>query len=410
MISHNRHLPKTIHPAFRQAEFKRKARKIKQARLAPKSLKQTLNIATNLLLSSVALAKPQYPKMKFSHLMPSQKQVFQLLVFVLVIGSAYAHTNEISDGIQDICTTNKLFTMSNKPQMMRMDMLKNMTWTPAPCAISERSFFSTFAPQTSHPFEPECYAKINTYHNWRKTSEAKEAKDGVILTRNLIYAEYDKTITEFDIEYSTSIKPHLTTSQTLKIEKQLKSISKLIDFFIDSKQAQASLYGNCGEHASDALIKILKLGLKHKTIINLQLVVVYKPGIDNHAFVIVDGDGKNTKIINDESAVKNYLDQLKKGHICDVWNDGYYEEVAKTTNALYKGGAWSSISVENVSLNFDFSYLPQIAIDFLMKILQSLGLNNLFGQPQFTLFSPTVVSFPHTPTPSNFSLQKNCRP
>lgn len=393
---------KVVGGESRRARFKRQARKEKEARSAPKDLKETVSLTANVLLSSAGLVKPKDRRMKLSHLMPKPNKIVCCFAFMLVIQQTLAQSSQkqIEDEIEQICTTKFKYTMANKPRNMRMDIALNKTWTPARCAKSERAYFSVGpAPFPASPYEPSCYSAVSAYVAWPTSSQAAMTTDILVnQVRSVASRDFSQAVLDLNGEVQ-KITPHLqlSPSQATQFNTHVQSIQRLIQYNIVMKHADARATGNCGEHGMKDAIEILRLSLKFNTIIRFQSITVSRAGIDNHFFLIVNGDGKDVNIRNDEAKTRAYIKKLKKGAICDSWNYGYFAPVAMNTNALYRYG-WESIEVQNISLDFNFSNLPKMAVDFLNQQLKKLGFESLFGKPEFNLFSqPTATAASPSP-------------
>jgi hypothetical protein len=151
--------------------------------------------------------------------------------------------------------------------------------------------------------------------------------------------------------------------------------------------------GNCGEHAAYTAFEIIKLSLA----LEQNIKVARIEGMDakyktTHSFIMVDSDLTYAMLDRRESILK-YLNYLKSnnaypsGLICDSWNEGIFTTPAANKNPLYSLRNKAYLTVAVYHLDFDYSGLPTVAVDFLQDGLSKMGLKSLHGKPTVRFFN-----------------------
>lgn len=147
---------------------------------------------------------------------------------------------------------------------------------------------------------------------------------------------------------------------------------------INARQANA---GNCGEHTYVALSALLNKKLQFGLDMKIQFVELMASqstnNIIDHAYLLLDSNIEDIAISNDAEKVKEAINKITKGKICDPWNHGYYANLKTDNSGFYKSDAgWDHLKLTTYSLNFsDFNQLSEKAQWHICKELTQMGLD-----------------------------------
>ena len=121
--------------------------------------------------------------------------------------------------------------------------------------------------------------------------------------------------------------------------------------------------GQCGEHSSVTLIKLINKKMDHRLNMKIQSIVTRtsnpKGDLQDHEYLLLDSDINDVEIVADVEKVKNTLNSISEGIICDTWNYGYFANFKTDDSGLYNGADWDSLSITTYS--FDFSNFDKLS-------------------------------------------------
>lgn len=298
-----------------------------------------------------------------------------LMMMMEVSAGPTSRRRDESGSVREICTS-KTILSPNKPSIQLGYTGKQII--PTSC-------FSDL-------FSPQCKQDVALFHSAMQSGS-------IFLLHPAIEAERNKLLSQssagtFAIEASKiGRQSKLTKEQQAKFNKHVDQISKLINIKAMHDYTKRIGMGNCGEHTSYSLYKLLQLPGSYQ---KLQRVDVSR-GQDNHVFVIVDGKAEDITISNNPTRVRAYLKTME-GNYCDTWNEGFYKP---SEEAMMFYNKWHSITVETIAFEFDMEDLPKKAVQFLQKTLNDLDLGHLakttLSTPKEKTEEASVDSFRYRP-------------
>jgi hypothetical protein len=194
-----------------------------------------------------------------------------------------------------------------------------------------------------------------------------------MLGRGIVYKKTEEVIAEIQKEAEKIVK-FLSQDQIRPFLAQIKNIKRLSHVKRLGELGYDLGSGFCGEHTSYNIYKILQICVANKRVVKLQRMTVKHSQGTSHEYLLINSNGEDIDIKNDQKKVNAYLKKQQTGWICDSWNEGYFQEVAKNTNNLYSKG--DSLQVYTEPTPFDFSNLPPKAVKFFKKYLKKLELSN----------------------------------
>jgi hypothetical protein len=172
---------------------------------------------------------------------------------------------------------------------------------------------------------------------------------------------------------------HTSQEEKIAFYNVMQTISDLKYFYTSSVFSRQSNGGVCDEHFHVAFIDILSQKIKYGLEMKLQLVQLSTEASYSHAYLLLDSDAQDVDIQKDPKRVKNTLDQIKHGKICDPWNHGHYTDILTDDNNLYKSDdslLWDNLFIKSYSLNLaEFKKLSIPARAFICKQLEEMGLD-----------------------------------
>ncbi len=227
----------------------------------------------------------------------------------------------------------------------------------------------------------ECEKQKNTLRQFRADITKRKA-DFLKLDkiREKVNAEYKKWRPEAQKEIAKIQKDHSLKQQTI-FNGIIQNIIHLSGNYYLAIYMREYKGGNCGEHSSDSLEKLLNFKMTHGLKMRIQLVSLGKSKptspYRDHEYILIDSDVPDVNIQQDVKKVGHFLDSMKKGRICDQWNKGYFADLASDNNGLYRSDAqWDELTIKTISLNFaEFDKLTKTAQRFICKQLSQIGLS-----------------------------------
>ncbi len=205
------------------------------------------------------------------------------------------------------------------------------------------------------------------------------------------YLKLDRLRDTADLEYekwfpgaqraALDILKHFSSKQQHTFNVILHGILNLSSNYYLAIYMREYKGGNCGEHSTDSLVKLLNYKMKYGLEMKIQNVFLSKNKpislYPDHRYILIDSDVSDVTIKQDVKKVGHFLDSMKSGHICDQWNKGYFADLGSDNNGLYRSYAqWDTLEIETVSLNFaGFNTLSIAAQRFICKELSQIGLS-----------------------------------
>lgn len=214
-----------------------------------------------------------------------------------------------------------------------------------------------------------------------KNSELEFSKSKIIDagTIDKTRANYQKQFERENDRISKSAKAISSTLNSTDLKIFTTVMNQLL-YFVGNEYSikiAKKLNGvNCGEAAAIAVRKLIEQKLKTGKKVKIQVAVVYsnKPSrIPAHQFLILDSDLPSVAL-DKPKQTKRFLENWKKGKICDPWNNNYYIDINEDRTNFYKKH-WDAIEITSVELDFDLiARLPPQAAEFIYMTLSQYGL------------------------------------
>lgn len=214
----------------------------------------------------------------------------------------------------------------------------------------------------------------------------KEANKGLAPRYKWVYEGRQRAYQswfERNVGMISRIKNSLNSEQSEAFMNMLIVMEKLMRTFLAQSYAQndAGRVGNCMEHTSVTLHKLLEEKIKSGSKVKIQYVEVEaskaKKGIKDHVYLLLDSNLPNKRIQKNRKFVEDFFKSLKKGKICDTWNNGFYDDFAKTENKDFyqRGAGWDTLEITTIDLDFaGFEILPEEAQQFICEELKKMNL------------------------------------
>ncbi len=326
------------------------------------------------------------------------------LFFLILLTSAYAinpadklthpiesNTNKKpkffkQDAYEQICTRTEFVTY-NKPNIT-IDYSKEGELLPQACIITNSKY-------TINNFF-ECEKQKNILARFKVDGPKRKANAlNLNKVRHRIHVETEKWLTEAS-EKAISIQENLSPKQLHDFNVVMQKVTYLKDHYYSAIYMRQYNGGNCGEHLADSLEKLLNFKITHGLEMKIQMVHLSTrtpaAPYGDHAYLLLDSDVPDVIIQNDAQKVGYFLNSIKKGHVCDQWNTGYFADLASDNNGLYRSYAqWDQLKIETISLDFThFNQLPVTAQRFVCEQLSQMGLS-IEPKEQCEIFNNVVM-------------------
>jgi hypothetical protein len=276
-------------------------------------------------------------------------------------------STEVMDILKDKCT-HKSFMTSNKPAIRMGISLTDNNIYPVSCIKRDGSL---------NQDNLQCIKDNDLVVKFQDENKGEHEihEKKVEQARSKINFNYIKN------EMSKIIKSNRFSDSGLA--KFLSYEARLHALYLAYTVANYSKYltaGRCAEHTSSVAIKFFEHGFQKMP--KIQTVSITFE-IDDHVFLLTNSDAQDIHIKNDPAKVKRILSRIKKGEICDPWNEGLFVEFSKNKNNLYtEDGGAHSLEIVTLTKKFDLSGLPQAASDFLRSELEKYNLSALIKEPK----------------------------
>lgn len=274
------------------------------------------------------------------------------------------------DSYEEICTSTE-FVTTNKPNITidydRGELI------PRACAVNNLKYTIDSLFECEKQKNILAQFKIDTPK--RKTNSLK--LDG---TRGKTGVEHEKWLRASQ-EKAVAIRENLNLKQRYNFDVIMQGVTYLQGNYYSAIYMRKYNGGNCGEHLSDSLEKLLNFKMTYGLEMKIQVVHLGTSTptapYNDHAYLLLDSDVPDVIIRDDAKKVGCFLDSIKKGQICDQWNSGYFADLASDNNGLYRSYAqWDRLKIETISLDFaHFDKLTITAQRFICEQLSQIGLS-----------------------------------
>jgi hypothetical protein len=285
--------------------------------------------------------------------------------------------------LHEVCT-NKTAVPHNKPDKVTL-CAEGGEIKPLPC------------------FKKTQCEELTSYKDFYRKREIKPNSNSEIFLkgRESNKIEYQKWMQEFQNKLN-SISPILNVEQKKYFSNMAFMISKLRQMYGSEKLVQASHMGNCAEQINAAMKSLLFKKMEYGLKLKIQVIALNaahpanKNNIQDHRFLLLDGNIPEKNIKNNPKAVEHLLSRIKSGLVCDNWNHIFKDvkDMAEAEKSLYTGeGEWHSIEVSpSIELDFSqFKFLPSTAQKFICDELKAVDFPVEFQPAACATWNPRVA-------------------